>query len=82
MYPGLADNYERVAEWYMARFHETKEGHKVNSGILASDFLASARQEALLYARKKLDLDLLCNGADSSIVRCTLRWIREDVFGV
>ena len=43
---------------------------------MAVDYATRARKKALKYARKELELDIICDGEVSPVVREALRYIR------
>ena len=67
-YPQLADVYDNQALWWK------EERQRVLGGISAN-YEEECRERALQVAKKKLDLDVTCNGHDSPEVKKTLTLI-------
>lgn len=70
-YPQLADLYHQEVLWY------SREMKHVANWAESAEYKAGLLGEALEVARKKLDLDVVCNGHDSPVVKKTLKFIYD-----
>lgn len=71
IYPDLADAYHGQALWWW------RESERVDGQKGADEYQKECRRQQLQNARKKLDLDVICNGHDSSEVKKTLEFMCE-----
>ena len=69
VYPQQADLYRNQASWYIEELN-------ANQRETDNEYKGRCRRNALQSARHQLDLDIMCNGHDSPVVRETLAFIR------
>ena len=69
-YPQLADVYHKQALWWKTELQRITDARE------SAQYKEECGQKALQAARKELDLDVMCNGYDSPVVKKTLEFIR------
>lgn len=69
-YPQLADVYHKQALWWKTELQRITDARE------SAKYKEECGEKALQAARKELDLDVMCNGYDSPVVKKTLEFVR------